>query len=438
MKIWNRITASINKAVQKDLYDCRTIPGVSESAYKDTLKKNIKWTNCRARIAALRAYHGGRGEVFRRGELRHGYESDMKEAYARAMISIGEFPLEVHPVKTIKELLKCKNGWGRFLFNAHDLHVPPFPVQSTKNKALLWPSKGRTDCGFDEVRIALKYGVEVKIVEAWGYEHGDSSLSKFISRCVEERHKSKGDMNLVWKLMSNSLYGKLVQHVIGESVKKIAMICEEFGIDPWEWHTKDRQEKDIIIAAVNNAREQRGKKPIDPKVIILGSCFMPEWACMITSRIRAWLFEAMMQSKGLMECVTDSIWAENKADGNLWEEKRKGKMIVAARCQGMIIESNGKKRIQGGGTFGAKPPLKLLVKFQKNGSNADVSFRYKVKRFMKPRESFLRGRNVGTVSEAWRIATTEWDNKRILNRDGSTVPWPTLHAYEEFLETGNG
>jgi hypothetical protein len=247
------------------------------------------------RLAALRAIHGGRVEVFIRGlHLAPLVERDVVSLYPSAA-RLQPLPHEktkwVHAT-TVDEV-HALEGFGKFKFKFPK--GTRFPVMPVKGKSLLYPLAGVSDATFAEVRVAMALGAELEVLEAYGFAPGERErnhdVAKYMEALFVEKSAAEPD-SIQYRLakdMMNSFIGKLAQHERGGGLLTIEMESRRAGLPPG------------VGAAMRYSRPLREAMRV-PKP---GPLYAPEWACLILGRARALMAELLQ--KGAVLISTDAL-----------------------------------------------------------------------------------------------------------------------------------
>ncbi len=172
------------------------------------------------------AYYGGRTEVFYRGECSV-HEYDVNSMYVWIMAN------KNFPVPQYGKYYGTGNRFERHLFDEEFLtiadvtvNVPddtfygPLPFRSGLNEKLLFPrGKFRTWSTSVELLSALKYDqIEIEKVHKYVvYVRTAPFLKDYALYCWNRRKQAKAEGNkpleLMWKKLGNSLYGKFGQRI---------------------------------------------------------------------------------------------------------------------------------------------------------------------------------------------------------------------------------
>src|SRR5262249_49377199 len=174
-------------------------------------------------LAARMAYIGGRFEVTHHGRFERLYEYDIISAYPAAIRSL---PCLAHGVWR-PWVSSRKNPLPPDV--PHQLvhvrwHIDPLnsglwgPLPQRLKELPAWPFMGHTWCWRSELEAARWMGAKAfEILEAWSwYQECDHQPFLFVNDYFKQRQAWKADgdgREKVFKLVLNSLYGKMCQQV---------------------------------------------------------------------------------------------------------------------------------------------------------------------------------------------------------------------------------
>jgi len=244
------------------------------------------------RYWAMRCYWGGRTESYGRGFIRGDFEYyDMVSIYPSASMlqALPNKDTEWVHFNGLKKALPLE-GFCRVRFEfPSDCKYPCLPVMPVYVNKLFFPLKGESYCTLSEVKTALKLGAEIHEIEGWGFKPTGSekrhSLAEFMSHFMKLKGGAKkGTLQYeMWKLIMNSLVGKLCQKTKEYDVSDMVAFIQKTGVE-------DLSDPKL--------RKYLYKPPS------VGSCWAPEWATLILGRARALMGELI--AKGSLFCSTDS------------------------------------------------------------------------------------------------------------------------------------
>lgn len=193
---------------------------LNQILYKEELQHKFKGKNIKEFI--FNGYYGGRTEVYKKGEFKELYYYDINSLYPSVMLK--KFPLP----QSIKEVPKnsvlyINNYFGvsEVTVECPKMHKPFLPYRDIKKKKLLFPyGTFRGVWNNHELKKAIKLGYKIKkIHKQIIYTKTFYPFKEFVEYFYNERLKYKKDKNpmqLVSKLILNSLYGKFGQKKVKE------------------------------------------------------------------------------------------------------------------------------------------------------------------------------------------------------------------------------
>lgn len=384
------------------------------------VKEDIYNDNNQAKLLGMRGAWGGHAEVFKRGRFNKNIsEYDIRKAYSNSAISLKEMPCKGSwkSLRKITTISKYKSGFARIIFKFPDkVRFPCFPVfvDHTHSKCMLYPLQGESYCTFDEIRIGLELGAEIQLIEGFGYKTGTSAVSDFCQWTLEKGSTAKGAAKVMYKLLGNSLIGKMAQNLKKIQLDEYLKIIDEnpeFLLDELLSLPKE-------FAIALGAKER----------VSVGSVFMPEYFGLITGRTRAELAYALNTCNPYY-CHTDSVWSDTppKSRWLQWDKKFSAKQctIIRTRFAG-IGDYKSLKRVKDGkgkiafhSIWNATAGCQMLSKF--NG--IDFTRKYPVRRPLRFHEAVRKSKRVGQWETEYRTGSTDWDYKRKLFKNGSTRPY---------------
>lgn len=165
------------------------------------------------------AYYGGRTEAFARGYIKDANYYDINSLYPSVMRN--EFPLP-QSAEYIREpaayLIKVYHGVSTVKIRApKNIHIPLLPKRH--NDKLMFP-RGTFTGSYNhvELRAAMKLGYKIlEVTKQLIYTEVFSPFKEYVEDLYEKRleYQQQGSpMQLVVKLMLNSLYGKFAQSTV--------------------------------------------------------------------------------------------------------------------------------------------------------------------------------------------------------------------------------
>jgi len=164
----------------------------------------------------IESYHGGRNEQFSFGPSPEGdwKDYDLSSAYTTAMSLIGTPNWDTMREVRLDEIEMLDLAFADIEFEfPKSIRFPTMPVR-TEN-GIIFPRKGRTNCGAPELFLAKSLGAKLTLVRAIKVDMDPSKpiFCDFIRQSINERSKhQKGTFdNYFWKEVGNSTYGKTAQ-----------------------------------------------------------------------------------------------------------------------------------------------------------------------------------------------------------------------------------
>lgn len=293
--------------IQREIIGYRTVKKFSKRTRRVVERRvpvyaSIAQTCCRARRYAMMALHGGRRECFYRGELPMVYEYDAKSAYPTSCVRLGILPLrrDLHIIsgrdqdRDLDVWLSAAGGWGKVYFRfPNDTPYPCLPVDTAQG--IVYPLEGTSWCTNFEVRVAVGMGATIRLDEGYYYNSGIPWMSEYEGRLMELRRSTDDPiMSSIYKLLGNSLVGKLCQHRLGYDIGDMLRASRESGI-PME-----------IIHEVINLPDELGIR----KTYHMGSVFMPEWYTLIVGWYRANVAAVVSMTRAV-QVATDAVFTES-------------------------------------------------------------------------------------------------------------------------------
>ena len=405
---------------------CKTPASASAFAFRrNHVTEEMYCDNNAARVCAMRGTWGGRAEVFRRGKLKGKFtEWDFTSAYPAAVLKLREMPIQ-KSWKEFSRMSQTKKFIGgfahvRFRFPGNCVY-PCLPV--TVKSSTVYPLQGESHCTLQEIRHALYGGCDIRILDGWGYAQGSTALRDYIQWTLEQRKSASGAAKIMYKLLGNSIIGKLAQRIYDVPLDEYFKVAEEIGCDI----------DDVLELNVDELHSLGVTKKAS-----VGPIFMPEWNGLITGYTRAALAQ-MIESGDAVYCHTDSVWTRRKPKCELLPFEKKGTgEVVIIRARLAAIGKLSKR-----GVFKTKtthmPQHSIWCRETARKVLRDFDGSTIRKKYDKRRpQSFLESIAAGVDPYTWhtqeRTASTFWDEKRELLPDGNTRPWKNPQAYLDASE----
>jgi hypothetical protein len=420
-----------------------------QGRWTGTTRKVARFSGNRTiRLAALRAIHGGRVEVFIRGL----YPSSLVE---RDVVSLYPSAARLQPlphektkwvsVTTVDEV-HALEGFGKFKFKFPK--GTRYPVLPVKGKSMLYPLAGVSNATFAEVRVAMALGAELQVLEAYGFAPGERERNHDVAKYMEALFVEKlaaepGSLQYrLAKDMMNSFIGKLGQHERSGGLLAIEMESRRAGLQPG------------VGAAMRHSRllreAMRAPKP--------GPLYAPEWACLILGRARALMAEllqkgAVLISTDALVCAADMDFSgpalealESVGSGFPVKHEADAAFTSRARVYGLLQRVDS---IRPGESVLAKDDTWAVVRVARHASiedkpqfaetllmcikagSADAAPVRKRVRLMSAEEAVREGKHINDEVEEEGRTFFQWDYKRRLkNRDVNPfASWSDTQPY---------
>lgn len=166
---------------------------------------------------ATECYHGGRNEQFFFGAGEEGLwaDWDLSGAYTTAMCGIGMPDWKaIRQTRDLDEFQPTVMGYARVRFRfPANTRFPSLPVRT--DNGLIFPLVGESFCCSPEIRLALRLGAQLDIVNGLILPASFHlrPFERFVIECANRRKSfPKGTLDeLLWKEIGNSTYGKTAQ-----------------------------------------------------------------------------------------------------------------------------------------------------------------------------------------------------------------------------------
>ena len=381
-----------------------TIASTAMSLFRNKyLKDKYYLQNTDDILEIMQGYYGGRTEAFKRGVIREGNYYDINSMYPSAMTKRVPNP-NTHRVthKNVLDYIYNYEGMSKVSVFCPDMKIPLLPYR-TGNK-LIFPT-GNFSGWYThvELRKALSLGYVIKKVHKTHYYKEtceplkDYALELYETRKTAKKQKNK--MQLVYKLLLNSLYGKFGQRFLDrEEYTPISNFTLE----------QIREMKDF---------ERLGdfikhKKDSEPSHFCI-----PIWASYITSYSRLMLYDYLSTCDPYY-CDTDSIITlcnieESDELGKMkLEMKIKEGIIIKPKMYAVISDDNkeivkikGVKKKVVVGDVEVSVDYNFFLALEEDSS---VEYR----KFVKFKESMRRGLKVNEIIPMIKELDLD-DNKRV-------------------------
>lgn len=177
-------------------------------------------TNGSVENAVRSAYFGGRNELFRPVEYGvYGY--DFNSLYPTAMLE--DLPVGNAVFSLTKDINKIFGFIKVKVTSPDNIKIPVLPVKlptKSGDVKLVFPCGSWTGWYFsEEVKLALKYGYKVEVLESYIFERGKGVLKNYVEHMASYKDNSTGAIRNIHKLLLNTPYGRLGMKNIRDVVK---------------------------------------------------------------------------------------------------------------------------------------------------------------------------------------------------------------------------
>jgi len=417
---YNIRDAEISRKFMRFLYDGfesmgatpkLTLASTAMSLFRNQFLKDIFFVHKQNDILDLmQGYYGGRTEAFRRGIIREANYYDVNSMYPHCMRKALPDP-NSHRVThkdTLEYIMKYEGMSEVKVFCPLNLKIPYLPYRW--NGKLVFPTGefGGWYTHF-ELRKAMSMGYDVRrVIKTHYYRKTCRPLkeyAEYLYRKRQELKKEGSPMQLVTKLLLNSLYGKFGQKFLGrETYTPISNFTHE-----------QLQELDDFERVGEFIKH---KKDSDPAHFCI-----PIWSSYITAYARDMLF-GFLTSCDPWYCDTDSIITKSELEtsdelGDMKLEMCiKEGVIVKPKMYALIDQENKehvkikgvRKRVLVGGVE-TYLDYGLFIGLEDNPA-------LEYKKFMKFKEAQRRGMTVNEIIPMMKELDLE-DNKRSWQNDFS-------------------
>ena len=438
--------------------DVAAVPRKLKSGWTTKLVEYSRYAGpTELRLAACRAYWGGRVEAFGRGFVEGPIvERDVVSLYPSAAL-LQPLPNECTKWTHVTALADVMHmeGFGRFKFTfPRGLAFPSLPVYRDGVDRMLFPSKGESSCTFAEVRAARALGADIEVLDGWGFEAGkverEHALAEYVKHFLAQKNTAEKD-SLEYetaKLLLNALIGKLAEQRKASRVLAVERAARQVGAEG-------------VGKILGNSGALRGMLR---GLVGVGGLWIPEWAALIVGRARAVM--ASIVAKGAFVVSTDAVLVPPDLDldcdglsalrtvGSELEQKHEGDALFVARSRMYAILQRA-DRVRDGAHVLARNARWAVVRVARHGSTEskeefaetvlacltaedDVArVRQKV-RLVSAETAVREGRNINDEVVEERKTRFAWDSKRRLHdRDvnpfryfSKTSPYYTLGKLE--------
>lgn len=359
--------------------------------------------NAEARRFALYASHGGRKEMFFRGQLPYVYEYDASSAYPSSAIQLGVLPLgeHIHEAENIWEWLNARGGWGMVEFKFPDnCKYPCLPVEEGTDK-LIYPLEGISNCTTFQVDLAMEMGAQITMLKGYYYNDGVTWLADYLKTLVHKKETTTDPVaKAIYKLMANSIVGKLTQKRKTQDINQLIRKSDELGIP-------------VRVLQYTINKEDLGIKTVWKH----GTCCMPEWNTLILGWYQANI-SRLCWKHNAVQVATDAFFTTEylgegfESNGIHYKIEEEGEYVA---YRPGLYRINIKKKHQGGTRQAAEDALEQFMPDR-------YGVEYKARRIVSLRQSLNSDMKMGVNYIIKQTLRLGYDGKRILHSDGTTIP----------------
>lgn len=350
----------------------------------------------------FKCYYGGRAEIFGRGLLKSDEKNkwkllDFNSLYPSVMLN--EYPLPQSIQKptsmTIKNIIDYE-GFSDVEVECGQMYYPLLPFRDLKRGKLIFPvGRWRASYTHLELRKALTLGYKInKIYIQYIYTKTFKPFEEYVTDLYAKRleyQRQKSPMELVCKMLLNSLYGKTAQKEFTE--------YQWFDISKMSDDEYENYLNSDDSTTFENIGFRRVLKECNTNFIF------PIIPAYVTSYGRIKLYDAIVKYHGLY-CDTDSIIT----NADVETSKRLGELKVEDRLKSVLIvkpkfymkETDEKINVKIKGI-----PRPSIESFDRILQHDRVYF----SRFVKANESIRHGYDVNAIREDSKGLDIN-DNKR--------------------------
>lgn len=410
-EIFRRMREIVLSDYDVDLLHFRTPAATSGAAFRlRYVQDSIGNTDWPLRIQSLKSCWGGRSECFYRGMVDEVYTYDASAHHPSSCMALGVLPREREWIQTFKvdDLSKAISGICKVAFKfPNDARYPCLPVVS--GSSLIFPLTGQSDCTVSEVKLALDMGADITILKCWVYDRGTDIVQRFFAELMEKRKQSKNTAeSVMFKLLMNSIVGKLFQKNRELDLQKVRDYAE-----------KNQIPVEVALDVVKS----------ETRYTTVGSMFYPEWYALILGRARANIGRLAWEKQALM-ISSDSVVLRQKLDDSFmfdgvpYKKEKQGQYVAYRAKFYRVGEKLAHHALHDKNV--ASTVLKEILDID--------SVDYEKRHIVKLRESYRRHLSFGSTVTQHMSASLDYDYKRILLDDGSTIPWKSSEERESWLE----
>jgi len=396
-----------------------TIASTAMSLYKNRfIKDSVYYTNREeCLLEQFKAYYGGRCEAFTRGRIENFNYYDINSLYPSVMVNCFPDPNSVRVRRSASlEYIYEYEGISNIDIYCPEMEYPLLPYRN-ENKVYFPTGIFSGWYTHIELRKALELGYKVlKIRRTYWYKKSCSPFKDYVESLYELRNKFKSEnnkMELVVKLLLNSLYGKFGQ----KFVNKDAWIHSSATKAELSKYDKIERYGDYFRTVINKTK---------PSAFCI-----PIWACYVTSMARLKLYEYITRCDPVY-CDTDSIITKkelitsNKLGGMKLEMKIKHGLIVKPKFYSISSSKESFVKIKGLGRRLKREEFLSLM------NNPSVTY----KKFMKFKESVKRGfipNQIVNITKNFNLEDDKRTWKEPFNFNDIQVSKPSILDQKDFI-----
>jgi hypothetical protein len=403
LRVYNMRDAEISQKVIKFFFESfnklganpkKTIASTSMSLFKNRFLKKTYYTHSKESLLhQFEAYYGGNTHAYSRGLIENYKYYDFNSLYPSVMCNIYPDPnTKCETRKNTLRYIEDYEGISKVDLSVEYLKYPLLPYRA--DMKLIFPYGSFTGSySHVELRKAIELGYTIKKVHHTTYfKENIYPFIDFVKELYELRKNYKRNdnpMELVVKLLMNSLYGKFGQKFINR--------------DNWLPFNHTKEELDKLDYFERIGQFIRIKKESETPAAF---CF-PIWALYTTAYARLKLHDYILKSEPVY-VDTDSLITKKElptGDGlgelKLETNITKG-LIVKPKFYSIAGDFKDANRIKG---IGIKLTPKMFYEFI---TNPKITY----KKFMKFKESIRRNLMVNEIVDITKEMSLE-DDKRL-------------------------
>lgn len=213
------ILCKINKLIYNkfnlNITDYITISSLAISIYTSnflTKDINIPILQSQACNNIREAYYGGRVDVFEPyGENLYYYDVNSLFPF----VILNDIPVGNPKYTTNPNLNELFGFVYAEIETPKNLHIPILPYKINDdlfiNDDILINPLGKWKGWYftEELKQAIEYGYKIKVLQGYIFERDNTIFKEYVELCYNQRIKSKGALKTIYKLLLNSLYGRI-------------------------------------------------------------------------------------------------------------------------------------------------------------------------------------------------------------------------------------